>query len=389
MAKKKKFFQAKKRVAGKKRSSSDMWTIIAAVVLIGIAIIIIINIDGSQFFNSSYDDDFDSSYSPLYSTNKWINTIIALFQNGTFSVLFFLLFLVVFRTPLRLNQPSVSTIAKICLMIVSSYFSYAFFVSLKMPAFISMIAGIGSVLALQQSMRAYIEHKEEKKKGAKAVKSTILMWAILILGLIFGNLLDVSATLFNLVNAEGKVIVMQEMMDKKIKDKIVETQKMKQQNFGKLIDGENFLNMRVLAKETAKDSLMDKFAVNNKAKGTLRKGFDGLVGEKWGAKIYPILMGLFAISFTLMINVMEIKEGMSEQKTVVVKPTEPKSTSKRKGRHIGFGNEKTEFTSELDEKIIIAYDNSNKEWGVQAKIADAVNRDTSQVHRTLKKYKRI
>ena len=272
--------------------------------------------------------------------------------------------ILLFRKQFSLQQISITTLAKISLMIVSAYFSYYNLNELKLPPLVSIIGGMAFVLGIQQLASLIMGNVVGKHKH-KFGKITL---GLLIVILVLALLLDISMTGVKLIIGEGKEVIRQNTFTQKlrieqmraIQAKSIE-EEIKQRTIQNLNQKRQYANARYQASKQVKsipDSLLNINFENYKAMGSLQTGFTQLLEDKTGGR-YATNGIIILISFILstMIVVMEIIEQVSNasksanesaNKTQVQVQVEPQviknSKKKRKTKRKYITPLKTIFT---------------------------------------------
>lgn len=340
-----------------------------------------------------------------------VSLITKLFENGTIAIIFFIIFMIAFRRTLRLNQPDVSTIGKISLMLVSAYFSYSFFTNFNTPYFIAMVGGMGTVIGIQQATIFGAEHIFKQQSVIRKKSRRQWMNLFIIFALLIAFVLDIGATFINLVHGEGQSITHQENFNKAMemkesteragadKEKALALNRMSGEIQQMYSEG-NYANARyhadrfekMVGNMFGKNITQPKKQVETVIKGSLEKGFARLVGDDFAPKLNLWFMVVFSIGLTVAIIVMEAKEQLSPSRSAESKDNDNKMTATARTGKIGFRHTGSNVSlkrkpNEMENKFLQDYSASDKKRGAIKMIADENGVDPAYVSRTISRFK--
>lgn len=224
----------------------------------------------------------------------------------TLIILFYLLLVFIFRKSLNISNPNIKAAGRISLMIVSAYFSYLSFVTLKLPEFIAIIGGMGFVIGVVEASANWKKYRIASKLGKK---DRIVLFYLGVM--ILSTLLDISMTAINFVTIEGKYVITQKMFAEKRKIEQSRADEKALKLIESLTASGNYANARLHSENYFKVREKEQNNVDNKAEhGYIMSGFTDLLGsEKAGRIGTNIFILLVSCGITLlMISFNEIDD---------------------------------------------------------------------------------
>jgi len=226
----------------------------------------------------------------------------------TLIILFYLLLIFIFRKSLNISNPNIKAAGRISLMIVSAYFTYLSFITLKLPQFIAIIGGGGFVIGVVEASTNWKKFRKARKEGKKD------RIALFYLGvMVLATLLDISMTAINFVTIEGNSVVTQKMFAEKRKIEKARADEKALELIQSLTASGNYQNARIHSDNYFKireKEQGDNDNSNGTEHGKIMSGFTDLFGsEKAGRIGTNIFILLVSCGITLlMISFSEVDE---------------------------------------------------------------------------------
>ena len=241
----------------------------------------------------TYDSSFDGTtvqYNPSME-----NRIRQYFTADTIIVIFYIVLIIIFRKHMNANNPTLKTLARISLMILSAYFSYKAFLNLNVPTFLSVIGGMGFVIGVVEAKTQYMTARHRLHKGKRDGMRFFFLFAT-----VMAIVLDISMTAAEFVTSEGKQANKQKVIHERAQIEKSRADAKMIEFLNSLTASGNFDNARIHSQTYFGQRDQKSTEPEKEFAGPLTNGLTNLFGNERGKSFAAIFIMIISCSITVM-----------------------------------------------------------------------------------------